>query len=395
MKHPAEYLQQKIAPSHEELWERGGADVRKIEIDEGRYEEVPFFDLEVTSFERSKRNNGSGTATNNKGEVVGSYESFSVTTSDGIDRTARLYRPNDHYAQGDEVIHADTAWMTTITGHNDYAASTFVGAIGRPMIFVGAEHGTNKTTHIQEFGRVPATFERSKTISLAKSAQSSQLITSYIRDKRELSNQLVKTGESRGAMLTPGHEPYANLYGNEILYRDTTAPCIPERMFNDERDILRLLQWPSAEALGMLGLGLALIKTRALKRQVGTVTLNPNFMVSNFVGVGPALFSGEAGVFASWLPHDAPHYISTFKNDMVSLPDVWRRLYAAHDNVYIREHRGGTHMTLANDEVLASKARRINEALALRAIKAVPTHDDWQAIFTARDKPSRTEKQAA
>lgn len=393
MKHPAEYLQQKLAPHHEELWDRGGADVQKREIDEGRYEEVPFFDLEIVSFEPRKRK--SGAAINNKGEVVGSYESFSITTSDGIDRTARLYRPSDRYAQGDEVIHADTAWMTTITGHNDYAASTFVGAIGRPMIFVGAEHGTNKTTHIQEFGRVPTTFERSKTISLAKSAQSSQLITTAIRDRRQLSNQLVKTGESRGAMLTPGHYPYAELYGNEIVYADTTAPCIPERMFSDKNDILRLIQWPSAEAIGLLALGVALNKTRALKRHMGTVTLNPNFMVSNFVGVAPALFSGEAGNFSRWLPKDAPLYISTFKNDMVSRPDVWRQLFEEHDNVYIREHRGGTHMTLANDEVLASKARRINEALALRALKEQPSPDDWQEIFTARHKPSRSEKQAA
>lgn len=392
MKHPAEYLQQKIAPHYEELWDRGGADVQKIEIDEGRYEEVPFFDLEIASFEPYKN----GEAIDNKGKVVGSFESFKVTTSDGIDRTARLYLPLDLYSRGDEIIHADTAWTTTITGHNDYAASTFVGATGRPMIFVGAEHGTNKTTHLKEFHRVPETFERSKTISLAKSAQSSQLITSEIIERRELTNrQLIKTGESRGAMLTPGHYPYAELYGNEIVYGDVTAPCVPERMFEDKGDLLRLLQWPSAEAIGMLGLGLALIKTRALKRHMGTVTLNPNFMVSNFVGVGPAIFSGEAGNFTRWVPKDAPLYVSTFKNDMVSRPDVWRRLYGEHDNVYIREHPGGTHMTLANDEVLASKARRMNNALALRALKAQPTHDDWHEIFTARDKPSRTVKQAA
>lgn len=390
MKHPAEYLQQSIAPHHEELWDRGGADVQKVEIDAGRYEEVPFFDLDLKMEPRN-----SGLAINNEGKVVGDYESFDVITSDGIDRTARLYIPRDGYAESDAILHADTAWTTTIKGHNDYAASTFVGATGHPMIFVGAEHGTNKTTHLKEFGRVPETLARSKTISLAKSAQSSQLITTAIRDRFGLSNQIIKTGESRGAMLTPGHYPYAEYYGNEIVYSDITAPCIPERMFNDKGDLLRLLQWPSAEALGMVALGAALIKTRALKRQVGTVTLNPNFMVSNFVGVGPALFSGEAGNFTRWVPKDAPLYVSTFKNDMVSRPDVWRELYADHTNVYIREHPGGTHMTLANDEVLASKARRMNSALALRALYAYPTHDDWYEIFTARDKPSRRLSQVA
>lgn len=391
MKHPAEYLRQKIAPDYEELWVRGGADVQKVEIDKGRYEEVPFFNLEIASF--ASRNGG--VAINNRGQVVGDYESFSITTSDGIDRTARLYLPRDGYAQSDAVLHADTALTTTIKGHNDYAASTFVGATGHPMIFVGAEHGTNKTTHLKEFKRVPETLKRSQTISLAKSAQSSQLITSEIRDRFGLSNQLIKTGESRGAMLTPGHYPYAELYGNEIIYSDTTAPCVPERMFDNEGDLLRLLRWPSTEAMGLVALGLSMTKTRALKRHMGTVTLNPNFMVSNFLGVGPAILSGEAGRFTQWVPQDAPLYVSIFKNDMVSRPDVWRQLYARHENAYIREHRGGTHMTLANDEVLTSKTRRINSALALRALKAQPTHDDWHEIFTTRDKPSRKQKQAA
>lgn len=375
-----------VAPDPETLWERGGAEMRKVEIDEGRYEDVPFFDLEITSMKPRDFD----LAIDNTGKVVGDYESFSVITSDGIDRTARLYIPRDKYARDDEILHADTAWMTTITGHNDYAASTFVGSTGRPMVVVGAEHGTNRSSCLNEFTRVPETFQRSKTISLAKSAQTSQLITSALRDRYGLSNQIVKTGESRGAMLTPGHYPYAEYYGNEIVYADVTAPCVPEKLLSHRADWLRLARWPGSELIGTIAVGLSLTKKKALQRQMGTVTLNPNFLVSNLTGVGPALFSGEAGHFTQWLPHEAPLYVSTFKNDTVSRPEVWRELYAEHENVYIREHRSGTHMTLANDEVLASKARRINQALALRALKgSSATHEDWQAIFTARTMPSR------
>lgn len=36
-----------IAPAPETLWRRGNATMRTVEIDPGRYEEVPFFDLEI------------------------------------------------------------------------------------------------------------------------------------------------------------------------------------------------------------------------------------------------------------------------------------------------------------------------------------------------------------
>jgi len=368
-----------IFPSPEELWDRGGADMKSVEVSSGRYEEVPFFNLDM---EMSP--DGFGPAIDNRGIVVGDYQAFAVKTSDGIDRTARLYLPNNLHARSDENIHADTAWMTTITGHNDQAASTFVGKTGLPIVIVGAEHGTNQHAYPRELLRLAETLEQSKTISLAKSAQSSQLITSVIRNKFGLSNQFIDTGESRGAMLASGQFPYAQIYGNEIIYTDITAPCIPEKLLAEQADLLRLARWPVAELVGSLALGLTLAKQKALKRKMGTVTLNPNFMLSNIVGIGPALASGEAGVFTKWAPDETAIYLSTFKNDTVSRPEVWRRLFANHRNVYFREHRSGTHMTLANDDVLSSKATRMNMVVDLR--KQRPNRklsdQDWQRIYS-------------
>lgn len=384
---PFERVYGAIAPDPEERWERGGATMKQIEIDIGRYADVPFFDLEIAQVEDEK----SGAIIGSGGKTVGEYGTFSIKTSDGIDRTARLYVPDDAHLKTDAVTgHADTAWITTITGHNDYAMSKFVEETGMPFLIVGAEHGTNQLPYPYELLRVPATLERSKTISLAKSAQSSQLITAHIRDRYGLSGKIIKTGESRGAMLAPGHFPYADLYGNEIIYSDVTAPCVPRKLLSERADWMRLARWPGSEIVGTLAVGLMLAKQKALKRQVGTVTLNPNFLTSNFFGVGPALFSGEAGRFADWTPLTAAMYISTFKNDTVSRPDVWRELYEAHDNVYIREHKSGTHMTLARDEVIQSKAVRMNAVTDALISEHDMTTEDWSRVFATDHRHNGT-----
>lgn len=359
MKTPLEY----IAPTPEELWERGGADMYEVEIDEGRHVDVPFFNLEV-SLQEARHGDAVISEGGRDQRKVGEWQEFIAETSDGIDRTVRLYTPLDSHTESvHALLHADTAWMTTITGHNDWVASHMVHATGQPMIVVGAEHGTGRRPSLDEILRIPKTLGQAATISLAKSAQSSALITSELMEKSDLPRSVVKTGESRGAMLTPAHEPYSREYGYEIVYGDTTAPCVPEQLFKESEDIKRLAKWPISEAFGAVALGLPLIARRELTRQRGTVTFNPNFLLSNLVGVGPALFSGEAGRFASWWSHNTPLYISTFKNDLVSRPDVWRELFSNHNDVEIREHKGGTHMTLAHPEVVISKTTRMVQAL--------------------------------
>lgn len=361
-----------VAPNPETLWARGGGTVRSVEINAGRYANVPFFDVsfedkDVTEL-RPER------ITDHNGVDIGEYYGLRVETSDGIDRAARYYRLDDeHRADSDMYIHIDTAWMTPITGHNDYVASRLASLTGLDVVVVGAEHSTNKHPYPQELLRLGKTAMNATGISLAKSAQASQAISAYVRDKYTLPTNMITTGESRGSMLAPAQYPYASEYGNTILYSDTTAPCVPERLFINKQDSIRLAAWLGYEAIGGLMLGAEIFGQQAMKRRLGTVALNPNFITSNLIGVGPALFSGEFGVFAEWVPDDAAMFYSTFKNDLFTKPDVLKRLYQNHPNVYIRTHRSGTHATLANDRVIDAKAMRINAFGELYEAK----HDDY------------------
>jgi len=256
------------------------------------------------------------------------------------------------------------------------------------MIVIGAEHGTNQNHYPQELLRIPETLLRSQTISLAKSAQSGQLISASLAKKFDLPSVMIATGESRGAMVAPGQLPYAEEYETTIPYMDITAPCVPRRLLSERADWLRLARWPTSEVLGTVALGLSLAEQKTLKRKMGTVAFNPNFLVSNLTGVRRSLFSGEAGEFTKWVPRDIAKvalYMSTFKNDTVSRPDVWADLYAEHENVFIREHTHGSHLTLANDDVLHSKAVRINKVQELYGSQGgIQTIGDFADVINTR-----------
>lgn len=379
-----------VAPSPETLWARGGGMMRTVEIGNGRHIDVPFFDVgfedkDVTELKP-------GRIIDHNVEDIGEYYGLRIQTPDGIDRAARYYRLDDERrSDSDMYIHIDTAWMTPITGHNDYVASRLASLTGLDVVVVGAEHSTNKHPYPWELLRLGKTAMNATGISLAKSAQSSQAISAYIRGKYGLSSNMITTGESRGSMLAPAQYPYANEYENNILYSDTTAPCVPERLFTNKEDSLRLAAWLGYEAVGGLILGAEILGQQAMKRRLGTVALNPNFITSNLIGVGPALFSGEFGVFAEWVPEDAAMFYSTFKNDLFTKPDVLKRLYAEHPNVYIRTHRSGTHATLANDHVIDAKAMRINAFGDLYIAKNNDyTRDDLAPVYAlpGRRKPT-------
>lgn len=357
MKNPIQKVYEAVVPNHEDLWNRGGAQIEKIAVDDGRYEDVPFFYPEITDSEMAKN----GSVFSIEGLRVGGFEAYSVQTSDGVDRTARVYTPDDIYRSRDDlVVHADTAWFTTITGHNHHVMSEIMQRTGLPVVIVGGEHGTNGLGYPADALRLPRTILQSTKISLAKSAESSQLITGHLLDEYSLSRNIINVGESRGAMLAPGHFPYAEAHGNRIVYTDTTAPCVPDRLLSRSGDIMRLAGWPSREVLGTLAIGLESKRQQVLGRQLGTVALNPNFNISNLIGVGPALFSGEAGEFTKWVPRQAGIHIATFDNDTVSRPDRWKELYKDHPNVSIITLHG-THMTLAHSDVLRHIVDRINK----------------------------------
>lgn len=354
-----ERIQRLIAPDPETLWEHGGAEIRSMEIDSGRYENVPFFDVEEITA-------GIVTQTASLDELgrhVSDSFTQTLTTPDGIDRATRLHLPTDEYRNPNYqfVIQMNTAWLTSIDGHNDVSAELLSRVIGVPVIEIGAEHSSRKYPFPLDGIRLATTFRQARTISQAKTAQSSQRLTQYLCHKYDLPMDQVKLGESRGAMEAPAENIYAHEYGGRICYTDTTAPCIPEQLFSDPGDLFRLSQFPASEVAGFAIVAIEAARKRSLSELKGTLSANPNFWLSSIVGNGPALMSGEAGRFPAWVPRDEATgniHIVTFKNDAVSRPDVWKRLYELHPGIAIIT-LSGTHVTLAHTETIRHSVDRV------------------------------------
>lgn len=386
MRNPLEVVKHTIAPCPETLWERGGATSRMVEIEEGRHEEVPFFTLEIAE-------RGPITQQPVHDELarqIGTTFTQDIITSDGIDRQTRLHLPTDEYRNPDFafMLQMDTAWLTSIDGHNDNTAATLAKQLGVPILEIGAEHSTRRLAFPLEGLRLAKTAKQSYGISQAKTAQSSQLITADFIERYTLPNTIVKIGESRGAMVTPAQYPYAKYYGNQIVYSDITAPCVPDQLFTHSSDLLRLGQFPGSEVAGFAIVALEAAKKRASREVAGTITANPNFWVSSIGGIGPALMSGEAGRFTKWVPHNQHEgnmHIVTFRNDAVSRPNTWKSLYAPHQGVAIITLRG-SHVTLAHAETLRHIVDRLqNFGYELSVASGDLTRVNWKNVHLKDD----------
>lgn len=371
--------QELIAPTPEDLWLRGGADIRSTEIEHERHENVPFFDLEIahrgTQYTRP--------LLDNLARAVGKTVTRTYVTSDGIDRATRVFLPDN--ANDDFLIAMTTPWWTSVDGLNHANAATMATELQVPVALIGAEHSARRYNLPLDVLRVAHTAKRSTTISLAKTAQSNQLILADLRMNHDLPNGIVKTGESRGAMVTDGEYAYANLYGAEILYQDKTALCLPDQLFSEASDSDALLQFPGSELIGAGYVTVEAIKKHATKRFLGTVSLNPNFIVSSLIGVGPALASGEAGRFIQWLPKNAAGHQVTYKFDRASRPERQRELYADHHNIAIIT-LVGSHATLAHTETLRHVIERIDAfGHEIRACSGDITRINWNNVHLKDD----------
>lgn len=354
-----EGMQRLIAPDPETLWERGGAEIRSIEIDSERYEDVPFFDLEVLKAGSVHKKS----IEDELGRHVADAFTQTLITPDGIDRATRLFLPTDEFRNPDYqfVVQLNTAWLTSIDGHNNASAELLSKVLGVPVIEIGAEHSSRKLPFPLDGLRLATTFNQAKTISQAKTAQSAQRLTQYLCTQYDLPMDQVKIGESRGAMEAPAEFVYAPYYGGRICYTDTTAPCLPDQLFSDQGDYFRLSQFPASEVAGFAIVAIEAARKRAASELSGTLSANPNFWLSSIVGNGPALMSGEAGRFTRWVSKEDSKgniHIVTFQNDAVSRPDVWKELYAEHPGVAIITLHG-THVTLAHTETIRHIVERI------------------------------------
>lgn len=274
MKKILEGVKNVIAPAPETLWERGDATMRLVEIDPGRYEEVPFYDIEIAHHGQEHEE----PMLDENEQDIGKKITQTIVTSDGIDRATRVFLPHDR--QNDFIVQLTTPWLTSIDGHNsEGVAETISRELGVAVVLIGAEHSARKHRFPLDIMRLGHTIVQSHGISLAKTAQSCQLITADLCKRHGLSRNIVKTGESRGGMEADGEYVYADLYGNKIVYQDTTAKCLPDRVFSEGSETDKLIHFPGSELVGVAYVTAKVVKERAAKKYLGTLMYQPKFLV--------------------------------------------------------------------------------------------------------------------
>ena len=373
-----------IAPDPEELWLRGGAEIRTTEIDPGRYENVPFFNLEIMKCGTKYAE----PMLNELGHNIGNQITRTYVTSDGIDRATRLYLPDDK--SEDYIVTMTTPWWTSIDGLNHTNAEAISRELGVAVALIGAEHSSRRFSFPLDGLRMSSTARRATAISLAKTAQSGQLIVADMCDEYGLPRVLVKTGESRGGMETDGEYPYASGYDLSIAYQDTTAKCLADQVFSEDSCTDELIQLPGSELVGAAYVTIEVIKKQATKRFLGTVSCNPNFIISSTIGVGPALASGETGRFTKWLPKYTAGHQVTFLNDRASRPNRQRELYIDYPNMALITLRG-SHATLANPDTRRHLISRIGNFAGEYALcKGDVSQINWLNVHLKDDDSKRT-----
>ena len=383
MKNPVASLHDIILPAPKKLWVRGGAEMEWHELEDNRQELVPVFPITIESIDLLL---SAEPLTDNLERTIGHRYSYRIKTSDGIEREASVYIPVSIKQEApDFTVLLDTAWFTTLDGHNDNVATTILSETGLPIISIGAEHSAVSSSSFNPV-TLGKTVLQSATISLAKSAQSSQLIAATLAvEIHKIPACYIKVGESRGAMISPAQAAYATRYDNEIPYIDITAPCVPVRLFEDDGDMLRLGQFPISEVMGAMAVGVETARKKITNRLLGTVSLNAHFGISNIVGQAPALASGEAGEFPKWMRRDSAIHIVTFGNDSVSRPEVWKKYYKDFPNAAIITLHG-THMTLAHPETLRHLVDRINRfKVESKTKNNVVSMIDWKKVHLKDD----------
>lgn len=357
MKRILDTVKNAIAPAPETLWERGGARMESVEIDPGHFEDVPFFDLEISH----KGTPRSEPMLDELDREIGEKITRTYVTSDGIDRATRVFLPEDRNEMF--IIQMTTPLTTSLDGRNtNDVAETISRELGVTVVLIGAEHSARRFKFPFDIVRVPQTIKQALTISIAKTAQSGQLITADICEEYGLPKKIVKTGESRAAIETDAEYVYAPFYGCEIVYQDKTASCLPDRVFSEGSESEKLVQFPGAELVGAAYVTARIIKEQKAGNFIGTLTANPNFWASVVVGQSPSLATGEPGLTIRWLPMSSAGHHVTFDRDVASRPRRFAELYADPDlphDLIASITLKGFHATLTHTETLRHLIDRI------------------------------------
>lgn len=268
----------------------------------------------------------------------GYRETFGHIDKSGYARVTDVYIPE---RQTTEVpIVATTAWTTSNRGHNEHTARRLVRG-GSPVIVQGAE-GSYRPPISER--KIP-----NRSISLARSAGALLTMSEFIASEHGGiidAEKRILIGESRGGMVGMGVLALSEYFNQNVVYADLTAPCFPRKM--EREDIRRFSEQFINEPKTFLRLA-GKIALRQLIHYPSTIDLHP-YSIAHQAGIGPALFSGEAGGLARLVDGNPIVHITCFDDDFASMPDEWRAIFNG-SNARITPLEG-SHLSIADPETL-------------------------------------------
>lgn len=326
-----------ILPSPNVLHNRSRIGSETVEIDPGRSAELHYFESDVIRDESVARKRKE--ITDRLDRVVGERRWHDIVTSDGIDRGVTVYTPNDDIRSGYRFsIVMDTAWFTGLEGHNDMLAETFMKELGVGVVVIGPEFSAAEPQKVSGEMKLGNLAMMSAGFSLMKSGEASAKIYDYLQSEYpeyELMNEVVAAGESRGAMIEEIRRLYMSLLGINVVHSDLTDPNVSKRGLQNLEDVVDTLKWPIREGIGVTAVALALAKKGVLHREIGTVPVSKRYLVGATLGTGPAIISGEEGLFAGYTPLGHPqHIINSTQNTMAHVHERQQN-YSEHFNTTI------------------------------------------------------------
>lgn len=380
-----------VLPTADVLHDRAALYWQDVEIGSGNMQRLPRFqgwvgDVE-TALDRRRL------ITDHDKHVVGVRYWDDIVTADGIDRGVTTYVPHDEIRSGYPFsLVMDTAWYTGLEGHNDKIAETFMKELGVSVVVVGPEF---TAAHADEIGaemKLGKLAAMCTGFSQMRSMEASAEIYETLRANKSyygLESDVIGVGESRGAMGEQIRRLYMKLLGIDTVHSDITDPCVSKQALQSKGDVLELLQWPIREAMSAVAVGAALLRSGDLRRQIDTVPLTARYHLGALLGTGPALLSGEEGMFADYTPLDHPQHITNFKSNSMAHTDDRRSNYENHNNTTIVE-LGGCHLGLAYPSV---QRRIINRSHEIGRHLAIGVPLDWQSIHQVGHKSRQADEE--
>lgn len=234
-----------------------------------------------------------------------------------------------------------SAWFTSIEGHNEHTARTFMRS-GNPVVFVGSEGSFHNTKN--HGGSL-------RGITLARSAAAVLRFSGEVVGNHPDLDQVRRTviGESRGAMVGMGILALDTAFDQDVMYADLTAPCFP-RKFNMFSDPLKLAGHLKHEPRTLLSLA-GKIPWSLLRHYPATVDLHPDAFTHQ-IAIWSTLFRGEAGDLARLIPVNKAMHVTTYDDDAASMHKLWVEIFEAHEGVRVTP-LSGSHLSLADPQTLA------------------------------------------